>query len=103
MRGGRNSSLGNGGQIPAVTVDSLNPDTPFTYIKADVEGAEKAALSGAEKTIRANKPKMLISCYHRTEDLFALPLAVDGIRTDYKLYLRHFPSLPAWELNYYFI
>lgn len=103
MRGGRNSSLGNGGQIPAVTVDSLNHDVPFTYIKADVEGAERAALSGAEKTIGANKPKMLISCYHRTEDLFALPLAVDSIRNDYRLYLRHFPSLPAWELNYYFI
>ena len=77
----------------------INP----SYIKMDIEGSEREAIKGAENTIKVYKPKMLISCYHRTEDLFKLPIEVDKIRNDYKLYLRHFPSVPAWEMNYYFI
>lgn len=103
MHGGRNSASGGEELIRSVTVDSLSEITPPTYIKMDIEGSECEAIKGAENTIKSLKPKMLISCYHRTEDLFALPIEVDKIRNDYKIYLRHFPSVPAWELNYYFI
>lgn len=101
--GGRNSSAGGDKSVCSVTIDSLTENTPVSYIKMDIEGSEREAVKGAESTIKNYKPKMLISCYHRTEDLFALPIEVDKIRNDYKLYLRHFPSVPAWELNYYFI
>lgn len=103
VHGGRNSSAGVGELIRSVTVDALSEPTPPTYIKMDIEGSEREAIIGAENTIKRFKPKMLISCYHRTEDLFKLPIEVDKIRNDYKLYLRHFPSVPAWEMNYYFI
>lgn len=102
MRGGRNSSLGGGEEIPAVTVDEI-ATAGATFIKADVEGGEKKAIAGAKNTILEYKPKIQLACYHRTEDLFALPAAVDAIREDYKLYIRHFPSVPAWDTNYYFI
>ena len=69
----------------------------------DVEGEEKNAILGAEQTIRKYKPKMLISAYHRTEDIFEIPNAVMNIRNDYKIYMRHFVSLPAWDTVYYFI
>lgn len=102
MKGGRNSSLQDGGSLlQSVTVDSLNKD--FTYIKMDVEGEEFNAVLGAKNTIINQKPKMLISAYHRTEDLIKIPQTVLSIRNDYKIYLRHFKYLPAWDTNFYFI
>ena len=102
MRGGRNSSLGEGLEIPSVTVDEI-AQNGATFIKADVEGGELKMIAGAEKTILKYRPKIQLACYHRNEDLFSLPEAIFKIRDDYKLYLRHFPSVPAWDTNYYFI
>ncbi len=102
MRSGRNSSLSSDGELfKSITVDSLNAD--FSYIKMDVEGEETKAILGATKTILKNKPKMLISAYHRTDDLIKIPQTVLNIRNDYKIYLRHFKYLPAWDTNFYFI
>ncbi|MBR5223724.1 MAG: FkbM family methyltransferase [Clostridia bacterium] len=102
MLGGRNSVLGDGkDQINAITVDSLN--FAPTYIKMDVEGEEVAAINGAKQTILSHKPKMLISAYHRTDDLITIPKAVLDIRDDYKIYIRHFSYLPAWDTNFYFV
>ncbi len=102
MLGGRNSVLGDGkDQIEAVTIDSLNFNP--TYIKMDVEGEEVAAIKGGAQTILNNKPKMLISAYHRTDDFITIPKTVFNIRNDYKIYLRHFKYLPAWDTNFYFI
>ncbi len=102
MLGGRNSVLGGGkDMIEAISVDSLNINP--TYIKMDIEGQEINGISGAESTILKHKPKMLISAYHRTDDLITIPKAVLQIRSDYKIYLRHFSYLPAWDTNYYFV
>ena len=103
MRGGRNSRAGGTDTIPSVTVDSLAENTDVSFIKMDIEGAECAAISGAENTIRIKMPKMQIACYHRTGDLTDIPMAVDRINPDYKIYLRHFSCLPAWDTNYFFI
>ncbi|MGN0492205.1 MAG: FkbM family methyltransferase [Acutalibacteraceae bacterium] len=102
MRGGRNSSLGEGEEIAAVSVDEI-AEKGATFIKADVEGGEEKAIEGARNTLLQYKPKIQLACYHRTEDLIALPNAVDKIRGDYRLYMRRFPSVPAWDMNYYFI
>ena len=73
------------------------------YIKYDVEGAEKQAIDGTAKTIKAYHPDLLISVYHRTEDLHELILQVNSIAPEYKLYLRRYPYIPAWDLNLYAI
>lgn len=102
MRSGRNSAIASDGTLlKSITVDSLNLN--FSYIKMDVEGEEVNAIKGAERTILKSKPKMLISAYHRTDDLIKIPQAVLSIRNDYKIYLRHFKYLPAWDTNFYFI
>ena len=104
MRGGRNSGVSDGKtEIEFLTVDSISQNNDITYIKMDVEGEELRVIKGATDTIKNNKPKMLVSCYHRTEDLITLPKAIYNIRCDYKLYMRHFSSLPAWDTNYYFV
>lgn len=102
--GSRGSKVsGKGKLINSVTVDSLVEKTGCTYIKMDIEGEELNAIMGAEKTIKAYKPKMLISCYHKSEDLIEIPKAVLNIRDDYKVYMRHFPSVPAWDTVFYFV
>ena len=69
----------------------------------DVEGEEENAILGAKETILKSKPKMLVSAYHKTDDFLKLPKAVLSIRDDYKIYVRHFKSLPAWDTNFYFV
>ena len=104
MNGSRGSAIGNGDSIiNSVTIDALTQiDTP-TYIKMDIEGAEALAIKGGKNTITNNRPKMQIDAYHRSEDLFLIPEKVLNLRDDYKIYLRHFPSLPCWDMSYYFI
>lgn len=103
-RGGRNSAVGISGKtICARKIDSILDGKAATYIKLDVEGQEAAALCGAKETIQKYRPKLLVSAYHRNEDLFALPLWVRQTRGDYRVYLRHFPYIPAWDTNYYFV
>ena len=60
------------------------------YIKIDIEGSELQMLHGACKTISAFKPKMAVSAYHRSDDLWCLPNYVKSIRPDYKIYFRHY-------------
>lgn len=105
--GNRNAGL-HGKATKTVDTEVDAPDNmlrgaPVDYIKYDVEGAEKEALIGSARTIEMHRPHLLVSIYHRSEDLFALPLQVHQMRPDYRLYLRRFPYVPAWDLNLYAI
>lgn len=102
MRGGRNSSLSAHGKfIDAVCIDGIR--CAPTFIKMDVEGAEEAALHGAKQTISSCKPRLAISCYHKTDDLFAIPLQVQAMRSDYKIYMRKLPYIPDWDSMFIFV
>lgn len=104
QKGGRGSAKASKGTpVNAFAVDDYFKTKPVTTVKIDVEGMERKAIAGAAKTICRCKPKLQIAAYHRTEDLFAIPLQVLALRPDYKLYLRHFPCYPAWDTNFYFI
>lgn len=104
MQSSRGSAISGGGNsVKSVTIDELSKKAVPTYIKMDIEGAELQAIDGAADVISRFKPKMQIAAYHRSEDLFALPLRVLSLRQDYKIYLRHFPVLPCWDTSYYFI
>lgn len=101
---GRNSTVSAKGRITHMeSVDSLLQGAPVSFINMDVEGQEQNAILGAADTIRTHKPKMLISCYHRSEDLFLLPREVLKLRDDYRICLRHYPYFPAWDTAYYFV
>jgi FkbM family methyltransferase len=89
-----------------IAVHGEAPASPFCsvdYIKYDVEGAEDEALDGSERTIRAFSPTLLVSLYHRSEDIFELIIKVHEINPSYKLYFRKLPYVPAWDLNLYAI
>lgn len=90
-------------EVPVVSVDFVLGGKGVDYIKYDVEGSEREALLGSAQTIKVHAPKLLVSLYHRSEDLFALPELVKELNGDYSLYLRRFPYIPAWDLNLYAI
>lgn len=64
-------------------------DDKITFIKMDIEGAEKDALKGAARTIKENMPKLAICVYHGYDDLLDIPELIDSINPNYKFYLRH--------------
>jgi len=79
--------------IDVVTIDNYFKDKePPTLIKMDIEGAEIEALLGAKKTIKKHKPKLAISSYHRSTDLWEIPLIIKSINKDYKIYFRHYSN-----------
>lgn len=45
--------------VPKITIDGINGN--FDIWKMDIEGAEKDALVGAEKTLKSNPPKVIFS------------------------------------------
>jgi FkbM family methyltransferase len=68
-----------------------NPDKTLpTFIKLDVEGAEKETFLGAIKTIAATKPKIAVSAFYFPEDVYDIPLLIKKIRPDYKFKLRQY-------------
>lgn len=100
--GGRQSALNNiGYEVEAVALDNIMGETKLTYIKADVEGVEKEALEGMSVILKEQKPKLCISAYHRSADIFELILQIKAINPEYKIHLRHHPYIPAWDTNIY--
>ena len=57
-------------KVRALAVDGI-ADERVDLIKFDVEGAEKEAILGAAKTVRRDRPDLIVSVYHRTGDLLS--------------------------------
>ncbi|MBQ3151617.1 MAG: FkbM family methyltransferase [Clostridia bacterium] len=101
-KAGRQSAISqNGTETSAVCIDHLFRDKRVTYIKMDVEGAEKDAINGAVNTLKKYKPKLDIALYHRSEDIFSIPLQLKKINPDYKFHIRRHPYIPCWDMNLY--
>jgi FkbM family methyltransferase len=82
--------------VSLVSIDSIVKEK-IDYIKYDVEGEELSALIGSEKTILKDSPALLVSLYHRSCDIFSLPIYLSKYK-GYTFYLRRLCCLPAWEL-----
>ena len=106
--GNRNSTLISAGievnrppktvEVDAESLDNVLGGERVDYIKFDVEGAEKEAIEGAFETIEKYRPALMISLYHRSEDVFALPLMIHEKFPDYKFYIRRREYVPAWDM-----
>lgn len=84
-------------EVEACSLDVVLDGERVDYIKYDVEGAEREALEGSRKTIEKHSPALLISLYHRSEDIFELPLCLHKNYPDYKFYMRRREYIPAWD------
>lgn len=90
--------------VSGISLDDLQRqymDKPPTFIKMDVEGAEEQALLGGREMLAQYQPRLAVAAYHRTEDIFKLPLLLKQFNPNYRLYLRHHPYIPGWETNIY--
>ena len=97
----RNSAVSvKGKEVELTRIDTLIRE-PITLLKMDIEGSELKAIEGAKETILRDKPKLYLCAYHRSEDLFAIPLKIHAICPDYRFYFCHHPYIPAWESNFY--
>lgn len=85
------------------TIDSLMEGKVPGFIKFDVEGAELEAIRGGRETIKKHGPILMVSCYHRSEDLFVLPEEILRIRSDYRMYIRRSRCVPGWDAGYWFV
>ncbi len=98
---GRQSSIGAGEIREALCLGSLCDDETPTYIKIDAEGEELEILTGGTELLEKCTPKLNIAAYHKNEDIFKIPIIINGISGKYKIYLRHHPYIPAWDTDYY--
>ena len=70
------------------------------YIKYDTEGVEREALLGSAETIKSSMPTLLVSAYHKSEDVFSLILLLEKMApSGYRFYLRRRNCIPLWDLN----
>lgn len=84
-------------ETEADSLDNILDGEEVDYIKYDVEGSEKEAILGSLKTIEAHRPALMISLYHRSEDVFELPLMIHEHFPEYKFYVRRRQYIPAWD------
>lgn len=77
-----------GVRVEVAPIDELFADTPLTFIKMDIEGAEHDALRGARKVIQRDHPILAICVYHTQSDIWRIPLLVHEMLPEHGLYLR---------------
>ena len=87
------SSISDTGNIK-INVDCMDEllpcNTTPTFIKMDIEGAEKKALAGAKKIIMRHHPRLAVCVYHKGNDLWRIPEQILSYYPDYKMFLRHY-------------
>ena len=84
------------------TLDSLYRNEKIDLIKMDIEGFEMNALQGAEDIIKNQTPTLILSAYHKNNDIYDFIYFIESLSTDYKLFCFHHP-LTHHEIEYYFI
>lgn len=78
--------------VSTINLDSVVGNEKVTFIKLDIEGAEREALVGAEQCIKRNKPKLAISVYHNPDDFIVITDYLSNLVPEYKFVLRHYHS-----------
>lgn len=76
-------------EVEQETLDEVLAGRSPTFIKADVEGAERDLLEGAIELIRRCRPALAVCVYHRPDHYREIPLWLDSLGLGYRLYLRH--------------
>lgn len=88
--GGSGSKLSQGGTsiVPVVSLDDVLIHQQVNLIKLDIEGAEAEALAGARGVIARDRPGLAVCLYHHPQHLWSIPLWVESLKLDYRMYCR---------------
>ena len=81
-------------------LDTLITDEKVTGIKIDIEGSEASMLKGAVDIIKRDRPILLLSIYHKWDDLFKLQDYLMNLNLNYKFYIRHYSLSVAKTILY---
>jgi FkbM family methyltransferase len=92
-------SASGGSVVSCRRLDSVIETDP-TYIKMDIEGAELTGLRGAAQLIARARPVLSVVAYHYCEHLWQIPLLMNAIVPEYRLYLRRYAE-DCWETAFY--
>ena len=103
--GNRNSSISSTASyqhrsdiVTTLKLDDIEVQN-VDYIKYDVEGAEYEALLGSHEIISTYRPTLLVSAYHKSEDVYSLINYLNEKYPFYALHLLRLRAVPAWELD----
>jgi FkbM family methyltransferase len=84
--------------LQQITLDEYvkkNEVKKVDFIKADIEGAERDMLAGAEQTIKKFKPRLALRTYHLPDDPEVLHTLIKKYVPEYKT-MHHKKTLYAW-------
>ncbi len=90
----------SGISVRTVAIDDIVGDEHVGFIKMDIEGSEYAALQGAERTIKRDKPLLAICVYHKPGDEIALMEYCHRLVPEYRFWLRYYTSEPNETVLY---
>jgi FkbM family methyltransferase len=82
--------------------DVLQEGCKPTLVKMDIEGAEMLAIEGAKQTIMTCHPRLALCVYHNVGDFWRIPRKIFSLRSDYRVYLRHYTE-SIYETVMFFI
>ncbi|MFN7923344.1 MAG: FkbM family methyltransferase [Bryobacteraceae bacterium] len=75
-------------EVPVTTIDKLVAKlelSKVTFIKMDIEGAEREALLGAAETLKKHRPRLMLDLNHRPDDAEVLPAVIRQANPAYTL------------------
>lgn len=75
-------------EIEVDTIDGVADDEEVSIIKMDLEGSEMDALEGAKKTIVRCRPILMISAYHKQDDMLNIYHFVKSLVENYSFFFR---------------
>ena len=75
-------------ELPVTTIDKIVEELKLekvTFLKMDVEGAERNAIRGAAKTITRFRPRMSLATENLEDDYIVVPQEVQKLGQNYKI------------------
>lgn len=100
--GSPGSMVSEGGNtvIHAKPLDKMSECRDATFVKMDIEGAERYALEGMRSIIEKNHPKLAVCIYHSDSDMLEIPNWIHSNYPFYKLFVRQHHYLPIETVLY---
>lgn len=86
-------------EVTGIRPEALLDGRKVDYVKIDVEGTERQAIDGCKNAISDYRPAMRIALYHKSADIFEIPLLIHSICPSYKMYIKRTMSFPAWDID----
>lgn len=84
------------------TIDSVLEGKKIGCFKLDIEGNEKEAIEGARIHIEQDRPNMMISIYHKLEDIIEIPRLLLELNPNYRFAFGHYSIYGADTVLYVF-